>query len=200
VNTNIENLGRLVDNISTKMQLLENRINNIRIQGSDGIITSRDAGTYYVGLENNNIGSSSTTPWALSWRMDEANDDNVLWSCNLGAVNGNYGKLQDYLDFASIKKDDEDYVWVYFKIVTTGAYLKDFEILTKKGKKQPDMQRAYSKNAFPSEFRLLIGIVQGDKVLYQLLKNDVRIAPEEVFVEEQLGQKNTYYSWNYLYL
>jgi hypothetical protein len=200
MNTNIQNLGALVDNINVKMQALERRIDNLQVVGGRGINASRDENKYYVELEDLASNPSEPHPWALSWIKDPLNEKRVIWSCYLGAINGFYGQTNDYKDFHTERIDADEFTWVYLDISTSGAFLHDLKIKTHKGKIQPDMQRAYSKNAFPNKFLLIIGIIQGNRILYQLLKNDIRILPEEVFTETEDGVQNTYYAWNYVYL
>ena len=199
MNNNIDGLSNLVNALNAKIEVLQRQIDSFEVVAGDGVTVQKNNLKYVV---NSTLGDGSGEGSHPFYLYNDFVDESKKfpWHLYLGKVNGVIDKVENYQDVYETKFDNDDIVWIYLEITSFGTYIDKIDVKYKVGDNAPDLSKSLSKNGFPQTLIIMVGVVQGNQVLYQLLKNDIMITPQEVMRINDRGQDDIYYTWDIRYL
>jgi len=199
MNNNIDGLSNLVNALNAKIEVLQRQIDSFEVVAGDGVTVQKNNLKYVVNSTLGDGSGEGSHPFYLyNDFVDE--DKKFPWHVYLGKVNGVIDVVDNYKDVFETKFDDDRVAWIYLEITSFGTYIDKIDVKYKVGDNAPDLSKSLSKNGFPQTLIIMVGVVQGNQVLYQLLKNDIMITPQEVMRINDRGQDDIYYTWDIRYL
>lgn len=175
-----------LQNIERKIQLLESKVDSKRISAGSGLLVSDDGINTLIKLDEQSTQAIYYHPWRILIKALE--DDEYEYSVYGGTINGVLPSNWD--NFYSSSEDEE--TWVFWRAKLNGNEITDLTIET--NSEPPDIKTAYSKNVLPDKVERLIGVIQGNNILYQFAKSNYYIEPKKMLEVHEPEGTDIYYS------
>lgn len=179
-----------VANLERKLQLLEKKIDNKKVVGGKGILVNASNDQYVVS-QSEEIQLGERLPFTLFY--EELKNEKVRWMCYGGLINNVLA--DNFQNITTVRKEDDTIKYIYYTIQTTFLGIDRFRIDASDD--LPDTKIDLVKNATPKILNGMIGIIQGNNILFQIAKTNFNISVEQKFnVQNVDGSIDYYYSFN----
>lgn len=195
-----------IENIYKRLVELENRLENLTIEGGDMVMVTKTASGFVIdalGEEGEEAASQELNPFGEPhFQISYAQESDELGAvtvspglCN-GMLPSNLSTFKGEVDLNPINGEQIKDVYVYLQLRYDGTGVAPAQIISVDKYEPEEFELALHKDALPDSLKILIGYVSNKNVT-QLLSKNLKVFPTIVhqdIINGNLG--NTYYSFD----
>ena len=191
----MKNINQHLQNLNRKIELLDDKIDKIDIQGGNNVLVSKFGQRFVLDSLNDSSGGEQPCKyWEVVWK-GAPSDDSREFQIPVGQVNGVFPDNND--DAGEISEDGDEWIWLE-------AELDEYNVQSvsiNHGSSQPDLPFEV-KRELPTTANILLAYVgKGYQVSNFTECGNITIRPQTAFYAYDDGDEDIkpYFTWNITY-